>query len=304
MNGPAVLTKGLTRHFGSFTAVSDLNLSVRSGGIFGFLGPNGSGKTTVIRMLCGLLQPSAGEAMVLGMDVSVHPEDVRAQIGYMSQKFSLYGDLTVEENLLFYGRMYGLEGRALSLRVRDMTLMAGLGGREKTLTSGLSGGVRQRLALGAAIIHNPPLLFLDEPTSGVDPGSRRAFWDIIYNLAAQGTTIMVTTHFMDEAEHCDDLGFILGGELIAAGSPAALKSSLPGTLWSIPSGQPMDLLEQTGSTGGTSVLDAYVCGDSLHLLLAPGVQAPAGAGHAKRISPSLEDVFVFLVKTSRKERAA
>ena len=304
MNGPAVLTKGLTRRFGAFTAVSDLDLSVRSGGIFGFLGPNGSGKTTVIRMLCGLLQPSAGEAMVLGMDVSVQSEDIRAQIGYMSQKFSLYGDLTVEENLLFYGRMYGLGGQALSRRVKDMTLMAGLEGRENTLTSGLSGGVRQRLALGAAIIHNPPLLFLDEPTSGVDPGSRRAFWDIIYDLSAQGTTVMVTTHFMDEAEHCDDLGFILGGELIATGSPAELKSSLPGTLWSIPSSKPMDMLEQLGDTRDLYVLDAYVCGDSLHLLSTRGWQAPAPTEHAKKITPSLEDVFVFLVKNSRKERAA
>lgn len=304
MNGTAVQTRGLTRRFGSFTAVSDLDLSIRRGGIFGFLGPNGSGKTTVIRMLCGLLQPSAGEALVLGMDVSVQPASVRAQIGYMSQKFSLYGDLTVEENLRFYGRMYGLEGQILLQRISEMVLMAGLAGRENILTSSLSGGVRQRLALGAAIIHKPPLLFLDEPTSGVDPGARRVFWDIIYDLAAGGTTVMVTTHFMDEAEHCDDLGFIMDGSLIASGSPGELKASLPGTLWSIASEEPMDLLERIEGIGDSSVLDAYVCGGELHLMSAPGAHEPPVAGHAKRIMPSLEDVFVFLARNGRKGHAA
>ncbi|MDO9509635.1 MAG: ABC transporter ATP-binding protein [Thermovirgaceae bacterium] len=304
MNGPAVQTRGLTRRFGSFTAVRDLDLTVRSGGIFGFMGPNGSGKTTVIRMLCGLLLPSAGEGRVLGLDIVTQQAAVRERIGYMSQKFSLYGDLTVEENLRFYGRMYGLCGQALSGRIRDMVLMAGLGGNETDLTSNLSGGVRQRLALGAAIIHNPPLLFLDEPTSGVDPGSRRVFWDIIYGLAAGGTTVIVTTHFMDEAEHCDDLGFILDGDLIASGSPSELKSSLPGILWSITSEEPMDLLDRIDSEKRPDVIDAYVCGSELHLLTAPGTPAPAAGGKAKQIRPSLEDVFVFLARNGRKGRAA
>ncbi len=304
MNETAIETRGLTRRFGSFTAVRSLDLKVRKGSIFGFLGPNGSGKTTVIRMLCGLLQPSAGNALVLDMDIKTRSAAIRERIGYMSQKFSLYGDLTVEENLRFYGRMYGLDEHTFSVRIHEMVIMAGLEGRESDMASALSGGVRQRLALGAAIIHNPQLLFLDEPTSGVDPGSRRAFWDIIYDLAAGGTTIMVTTHFMDEAEHCDDLGFILDGDLIAKGSPSELKSSLPGMLWSIASEEPMKLLEHIGETRSSAVMDAYVCGNALRILTPPGSSAPAGGASVKQIRPSLEDVFVYLARNGRKERAA
>lgn len=296
MSKAAVSTRKLTKRFGTFTAVNELDLTVRTGSIFGFLGPNGSGKTTAIRMLCGLLEPSAGSGEVLGMDVSREPEKIRERIGYMSQKFSLYGDLTVEENLRFYGRLYGLEGNALERRIHEMICMAGLEGREGRLTSGLSGGVRQRLALGAAIIHDPSLIFLDEPTSGVDPDSRRAFWDIIYNLAAGGATIMVTTHFMDEAEHCDDLGFILDGDLIASGSPSKLKDSLNRALWSIRSDAPMELLDKIGSKG---VMDAYVCGDALHVMTAP--DSPPPAHGARRIQPTLEDIFVFLSQGHEKE---
>lgn len=304
MNEAAIETRGLARRFGSFTAVHSLDLKVRKGSIFGFLGPNGSGKTTVIRMLCGLLQPSAGDAFVLEMDIKTRAAAIRERIGYMSQKFSLYGDLTVEENLRFYARMYGLDEQTFSVRIHEMIIMAGLEGHETDMASGLSGGVRQRLALGAAIIHNPQLLFLDEPTSGVDPGSRRAFWDIIYDLAAGGTTVMVTTHFMNEAEHCDDLGFILGGDLIAKGSPAELKNSLPGTLWSISSVEPMELLEHYEETRSSAVLDAYVCGNTLRLLTSPGSPAPATGDGIIQIRPSLEDVFVYLARNGRKERAA
>ena len=304
MSKTAIETRGLTKRFGSFVAVRNLDLSIIKGSIFGFLGPNGSGKTTLIRMLCGLLKPSKGDAHVLGMDIRTRAAAIRDRIGYMSQKFSLYGDLTVEENLRFYGRMYGLDEKTFSVRIHEMIIMAGLEGREAEMASNLSGGVRQRLALGAAIIHNPQLLFLDEPTSGVDPGSRRAFWDIIYDLAAGGTTVMVTTHFMDEAEHCDDLGFILDGNLIAKGSPAELKNSLPGTLWSISSDEPMELLEHYGKAESSTVIDAYVCGNTLRLLASAGSSAPVEGAAVKQIRPSLEDVFVYLARNGRKERAA
>ena len=218
-----IAVSGLTKRFGNFTAVDHLSFSVRRGEIFGFLGPNGAGKSTTIRMLCGLLTPTEGEAVVGGFGVSQDPERVRENIGYMSQKFSLYRDLTVRENIAFFGGVYGLAGQRLRARAEAVIDMAGLHGLEQRLTGTLSGAHQQRLALGCAILHEPPILFLDEPTSGVDPISRRMFWDLIQAMAARGSTILVTTHFMDEAEFCGRLGFITGGRLVALDRPTELK---------------------------------------------------------------------------------
>jgi ABC-2 type transport system ATP-binding protein len=218
----AIEVKGLTKKFGDFKAVDDITFEVPQGKIFGFLGPNGSGKSTTIRMLCGVLTPTEGTAYVLGYDVNKDAEKIKQSIGYMSQKFSLYEDLTVSENLDFYAGIYGLSKVKRGERKKGIIAMAGLQGREKNLTKNLSGGWKQRLALGCALIHKPKLLILDEPTAGVDPVSRRIFWEMIYTLAKQGITVLVTTHYMDEAASCDELTFIFNGKLMACGSPKEL----------------------------------------------------------------------------------
>lgn len=220
----AIEVSHLTKAFDGFTAVDDVSFHVDRGEIFGFLGPNGAGKTTTIRMLMGLLAPTSGSAAVLGYDIAGETGELRERIGYVSQRFSLYNDLTVEENLNFFGRAYGVTGKNLSIRKSEILDMAGLIGREKERTKNLSGGWRQRLALGCAIMHHPDLLFLDEPTAGVDPISRREFWDLLYYLAREGRTVFVTTHYMDEAEHCQRLGFIQRGRLVAFGSPEEIKA--------------------------------------------------------------------------------
>ncbi|MEI8139051.1 MAG: ABC transporter ATP-binding protein [bacterium] len=219
----AIEIESLTKVFGQFTAVDRISFTVQRGEIFGFLGPNGAGKSTTIRMLCGLLSSSSGTARVNGFDINSQPDQIRENIGYMSQKFSLYKDLTVEENIRFFGGVYGLEGTELQRQMDNVVAMAGLKGLEHRLTGVLSGALQQRLALGCAILHNPPILFLDEPTSGVDPVSRRLFWDLIHKLSAQGTTVLITTHFMDEAEFCGRLGFISSGKLIALDTPSEIK---------------------------------------------------------------------------------
>ncbi len=218
----AISVENLTKKFGSFTAVDNINFSIPKGSIFGFLGPNGSGKSTTIRMLCGVLRPTGGKALVMGRDVTKDTEAVRQSLGYMSQRFSLYEDLTVEENLDFYAGVYGLSKQVTSQRKKELIAMANLTGKEKSLAGTLSGGWKQRLALGCALIHKPRLLILDEPTAGVDPVSRRVFWEIIHALARQGITVLVTTHYMDEAESCDTVGFILNGKLIDIASPREL----------------------------------------------------------------------------------
>ncbi len=221
----AVSVRGLVKNFGGFTAVNGIDVDVPRGQVFGFLGPNGSGKTTTIRILTGSLAPTRGRALVLGEDVAAHPERVRPRIGYMSQKFSLFEDLTVAENLTFYAGVYNLTPKQFAERREYIIDMAGLHGRENELTRNLSVGWRQRLALGTATIHQPELVFLDEPTSGVDPVARRQFWDLLYELAGRGITLFVTTHYMDEATHCNRLAFIYGGSIIAAGSPAELRAA-------------------------------------------------------------------------------
>jgi ABC-2 type transport system ATP-binding protein len=224
----AVDTHELTRRFGSLTAVAGLTLQIPRGEVFGLLGPNGSGKTTTIRMLCGLLEPSAGTATVDGIDIRTAPELVKMKIGYMSQKFGLYEDLTVAENLDFYGGIYGLTGRVLRDRLAEIVKFLGMGDRLHQLVGQLSGGWKQRLALGCALLHRPPLLFLDEPTAGVDPAARRNFWAAIKDLARGGTTVLVTTHYMDEAERCDRLAMMSLGRLIALGTPAEVARQVGG----------------------------------------------------------------------------
>ena len=299
----AVETRDLTRTFGAFTAVDQISLKIRQGGIYGFLGPNGSGKSTTIRMLCGIIEPSAGSGEVMGLDIVNQSEQIKAKIGYMSQKFSLYDDLTVRENLEFYAGLYSLPASLKNERIAEMIGMAGLTGRENELTANLSGGWKQRLALGSSILHRPQILFLDEPTGGVDPKSRRMFWGIIYDLAAAGTTVMVTTHFMDEAEHCDEIGFIFEGRLIASDTPSGLKRSIPGRLLKIRSDDPLGLIAELARQG-MPILDAYAQGAAVHLLVAEMDLGKYEKLQGKLIQPSLEDVFVHFVKQKRQEVAA
>lgn len=220
----SITVNDLTKKFGDFTAVNRISFNVKKGEIFGFLGPNGAGKSTTIRMLCGLLEPTGGKGCVGGFDISTESEKIKEIIGYMSQKFSLYEDLTVHENLDFYAGIYQTPKSSRKKKISDMIEMAGLKGREGELAANLSGGWKQRLALGCATVHDPKILFLDEPTSGVDPISRRSFWRLIYDLSVSGTTILVTTHYMDEAEHCNNIALISDGEIAAMGSPTVLKN--------------------------------------------------------------------------------
>jgi ABC-2 type transport system ATP-binding protein len=310
LHGPssdiAVNVSDLTKKFGDFTAVDRVSFRVKEGEIFGFLGPNGSGKTTTIRMLCGLLPPTSGSGMVAGRDILTQQSAIKPEIGYMSQKFSLYSDLTVEENLDFYAGVYGLRNSRLDSRKRWALEMAGLMGRERAMTRDLSGGWKQRLALGCSILHEPSVLFLDEPTSGVDPVSRRTFWDLIYSLSARGVTVFVTTHYMDEAEHCNTLGLIYNGRLIAHGSPAALRSNMrAGQMLEVSCPAPLRALRRVKEMDG--VLGAGLFGDRVHVLvedasrLTPDIESAfASEGHpAQHISPiafSLEDLFVTFIE--------
>lgn len=296
------LTK-LTRKFGDFIAVNQVTLQIPQGSIYGFLGPNGSGKSTTIRMLCGLMEPTSGSGRVLGYDIAQDSDAIKHKIGYMSQKFSLYDDLTVVENLEFYAGMYSLPQDVKKIRIAEMLSLAGLESRKQELVANLSGGWKQRLALGCSIIHKPAILFLDEPTGGVDPKSRRMFWDIIYGLALEGTTVMVTTHFMDEAEHCDEIGFIFEGNLIATGAPSVLKQNITGTLLSINTEKPMELLERI-ETKKLPYLDIYPSGASVRILVDDKQVAKFAVYDYEIIPPVLEDVFVYLVKSHRKEELA
>jgi len=311
-NGPAVRMKDLVKRFGDFTAVDRVTLDVARGEIFGFLGPNGAGKSTTIRILCGLLRPTSGSATVGGFDVATDSERVKQNIGYMSQKFSLYDDLTVGENIEFFAGVYGVPAQKFAAR-RDFVLqMASLEDKRDTKTRLLSGGWKQRLALGCAILHEPPILFLDEPTSGVDPIARRGFWELIYQLSAAGHTIFVTTHYMDEAEYCHRIALMYGGRTIALGSPEELKESLGGEhLLNL---ETSDLLESLARlVGHEGILDVAVFGGGLHVKVgdaASGIQtirAVLAEGHVEirtleQIPPSMEDVFVSLIE--QQERAA
>lgn len=287
----AIETKDLTCKFGDFTAVDRLNIKVYSGEIYGFLGSNGSGKSTSIRMLCGILKPAGGAGIVLGYDVVKEPEKVKENIGYMSQKFSLYLDMTVFENLDFYAGMYGLKGEEKYARIEEMIEQMNLKDKRNEFSGNLSGGLKQRLALGCAILHKPKLLFLDEPTSAVDPISRRSFWQIIHALAIGGTTMVVTTHFMEEAEHCDEMVFLDAGKMVAEGSPKKLKESIKGTLVSIASDDSIKLREEIKKR--IPVEDAYIFGRELRVLVAPQDLPLLSDWQYKIIEPTMEDVFSY-----------
>jgi ABC-2 type transport system ATP-binding protein len=303
---PAVTVNALTRRFGDFTAVDNISFEVATGEIFGFLGPNGAGKSTTIRMLCGLLAPTEGSGKVAGFDVNASAEQIKQHIGYMSQKFSLYDDLTVEENIAFYGGVYGLANQRLRERTDWAVAMAGLQERRRSPTRLLAGGWKQRLALACAILHEPPIIFLDEPTSGVDPISRRQFWDLIYAMADQGVTVFVTTHYMEEAEYCGRLALIYRGRLIAMGTPAQLKTGLAGeTLLDVRCQrhqEALDVIERL-----PMVRDAALFGSGLHVRTADPQAARAAIAEAltgrgmalegmASIAPSMEDVFVAMIE--------
>jgi ABC-2 type transport system ATP-binding protein len=312
VNELAVETRDLTKRFGSIVAVDHLHLAVRTGELYGFLGPNGAGKSTTLRMLCGILEPSDGQGRVLGIDLRRDPERVKSAIGYMSQRFSLYDDLTVEENLTFYARVYTVPRADRAARIERMVRLADLGGRERQLAGQLSGGYRQRLALACALVHAPRLIFLDEPTAGVDPVSRRTFWALIRRLADEGTTILVTTHYMDEAELCDTLGFIYQGRLIAEGPPERIKTETFGR-----PGVELELHDVRAATevlaDWSAVEEVVRVGARLRLILVPGGPGPDGvrAYLAERsvavrttraAEPSVEDLFVSFVDRERKAR--
>lgn len=298
----------LTKRFGDFTAVNRVSFTVQPGEVLGYLGPNGSGKTTTIRMLLGLLQPSDGEATVLGYNIRTQAESIRPLVGYMSQKFALYDELTMRENLDFYAGVYDVPRRERAERVLEILDLLGLTARQHDRAGELSGGWRQRLALGTALVHRPKLLFLDEPTSGVDPSARRAFWDLIYQLASHGTSIFVTTHYMDEAEHCNRVGIMFRGQLLAMDTPSGLKATaLPGAAWDIS----LDHSTAALITALTELHDipgvvrAGLASDRLRVITAPNahtsvslqtVMSKAGFPDAtiEQVEPTLEDVFIAL----------
>jgi ABC-2 type transport system ATP-binding protein len=310
---PAVVAAHLSRRFGGFTAVDDISFSVDAGEIFGFLGPNGAGKSTTIRMLCGLLAPSAGSGQVAGFDIARQSESIKRNIGYMSQKFSLYDDLKVEENIEFYGGIYGLGGARLKQRVNWALEMADLRQQRQWATKILSGGWKQRLALACAVLHDPPIVFLDEPTSGVDPLSRRRFWDLIYAMSDKGVTVFVTTHYMEEAEYCGRLALIYRGRMIATGTPAQLKGNLSSdTILEVGCSLPQEALETIWGMPG--VRDAALFGAGLHLRCEnaretePAVRrALDGSGIAvtriETVQPSMEDVFISLIEAEDRREA-
>jgi len=316
-DGPAIRADGLTRRFGALVAVDEVSLQVERGAIFGFLGPNGSGKSTLVRMLCGLLEPSAGRAELDGLDVTRQPLEIRRRLGYMSQRFSLYGDLTGRENLSFFGRVYGLSRERLRARIGEVAALLGLEPYLTRRAGTLSGGWKQRLALGAALLHEPRVLFLDEPTAGIDPVARRDLWDQLFRLSGAGITIFVTTHYMDEAERCSHVAYIYLSRLIADGTPSQLKArgdiTPPGERWlelSCPS--PTRVLSALRALGG--VRDATIFGQTLHLRVAAGWDEAGAATALERagqagwslseVQPGLEDVFVTLTRREAEARRA
>ena len=301
---PVVQVHNLQRRFGELVAVRDLTFDVSQGEVFALLGPNGSGKTTTIRMLCGILAPSGGQGTVLGYDIASQGERIKESIGYMSQRFGLYEDLTVQENLEFYGGVYQVPARRLRGRITELVATAGLTGRERQLAGTLSGGWKQRLALGCAIVHQPPLLFLDEPTAGVDPVSRRRFWRMIYGLAREGVTVFLTTHYLDEAEHASRVAMLFDGRLMALDTPQAVKQAgLRGQLLELECTPAMEALEVLGNTPG--VLETALYGAVFHVILAPELAPDAlrerleaaglRVGDMRPIGPTLEDVFISML---------
>ncbi len=302
----AVRVENLVKRFGSFYAVNRISFEVNRGEIFGFLGPNGAGKSTTIRMLCGILAPTEGNGTVAGFDVCTQAEKIKSHIGYMSQKFSLYEDLTVEENIDFYSGIYQIPAEKKQRRKEWVIEMSGLKDHRRSRTSILSGGWKQRLALGCAILHEPPILFLDEPTSGVDPISRRLFWDLIYDMASKSVTVFVTTHYMDEAEYCDRLALIYRGELIAMGTPSVLKTrNMQEDILEVQCDRPQDAMREIEKLA--DVKEAALFGKGLHVVARDGKAAAIsvrraledrgyGSAQIEQVAPSLEDVFVSLIE--------
>ncbi|AKF09365.1 ABC transporter ATP-binding protein [Sandaracinus amylolyticus] len=308
----AITVDHLAKHFGAFKAVDDVSFHVERGEIFGYLGANGAGKSTTIRMLCGLLAPTAGRAIVADADVAREPEKVKRGIGYMSQKFSLYLDLTVRDNLEFFGGIYGASGKALRARIDEVLDHVGMRAHEDDLTGSLPGGLRQRLALGSALLHRPGIVFLDEPTAGVDPSSRRDFWTLIRGLAREGTTVFVTTHYMDEAEYCARIGLMVAGKLVALDTPAALKRDLvPGTMLRIEGALLSRALPALRAHDGVIGADGF--GTGLHVRIdaartsdedVRAILASSGATirSIERITPTLEDVFLAAADAGTEQR--
>ena len=306
INNKAVVVENLERRFGSFIAVNRVNFEVARGEIFGFLGPNGAGKSTTIRMLCGILAPTDGSGTVAGFDIRTQSEKIKAHIGYMSQKFSLYEDLTVEENINFYSGIYRIPQEKKKDRKEWVVEMAGLTEHRHSRTSILSSGWKQRLALGCAVLHEPPVIFLDEPTSGVDPISRRQFWDLIYELSGKGVTVFVTTHYMDEAEYCDRLGLIYRGELIAIGTPEVLKrEKMAEDVLEVQCYRPYEALDRVAKL--PDVKEVALFGNRLHVVTESREKARQAIQETlpaqgypiesiERIAPSMEDVFVSLIE--------
>ena len=315
MAGNAIVVADLSRRFGEFVAVDRLTFDVREGEVFGFLGSNGAGKSTTIRMLCGLLEPTSGTATVGGIEVSRDPEGVKRRIGYMSQRFSLYESLTVDQNIRFWGGIYGLDRTTLEARRRFVLEIAGLKGREQTKAADLAGGWRQRLALGCAILHEPPIVFLDEPTGGVDPLSRREFWSLIDSLSAGGVTVLVTTHYLDEAEHCNRIAIIHGGRLAAIGTTSELKQVFAGrALVEVRAANPVETMRLLD--GMAEVEKTSVFGTAVHAVL-NGDPRQAAAALQQRleaagvavasidpVQPSLEDVFLEVVERASQRCAS
>jgi len=313
-SGIAVSVRNIEKRFGDFVAVNRISFEVARGRIFGFLGPNGAGKSTTIRMLCGILSPSGGSGQVAGMDIRAQSEGIKAQIGYMSQKFSLYEDLTVEENIDFFSGIYAIASARKQARKDWVLRMAGLTEHRGRMTATLSSGWKQRLALGCAVLHEPPIVFLDEPTSGVDPISRRKFWDLIYEMAGAGVTVFVTTHYMDEAEYCDELVLIYRGEIIASGAPDELKHGhMRDAVIDVRCDRPQDAMDFLQDLEG--VQETALFGHGLHVvarmedtICARVETALREHGFApqrvERIVPSLEDVFVSLVEAHDRGLAA
>ncbi len=300
----AISVRELTKRFGSFVAVDAVSFEVHAGSIFGLLGANGAGKSTTIRMLCGLLASTSGTAEVAGVDINRNPEGVKRRIGYMSQRFSLYDDLTVEENITFFGGVYGLSDRELVDRKREAVRLAGLEGRERNLTRELSGGWKQRLALSCAMLHRPGIVFLDEPTGGTDPISRRLFWDVINDLAQSGTTVLVTTHYLDEAEYCNEIVLMHAGRIVASGSPGALKKeAITGAVFEVECADPVAAMSALRKV--TVVRETAIFGTRVHVsvereedfdaALAALRDAGISVGASARVVPSLEDVFIRLI---------
>ena len=291
----------LTKMFGDFAAVDNISLSVKKGEIFGFLGPNGAGKSTTIKMLCGILLPTKGQGAVSGYDIVTEQDKIKSNIGYMSQKFSLFEDLTVIENLSFFGSIYGLNNRRLSKRIKFAMEISDIGKRKDELVSKLPAGIKQRLALSCAILHDPNILFLDEPTSGVDPIMRRTFWEMIYNFSKEGKTIFVTTHYLDEAEHCDRIALIISGKIIALDSPENLKKSLEYNVYTIKVDNFIDVFDRISKID--FIEEAAIFGSDIHILCDKSVSAKKDVKKVlnlegissfkiEKIKPSLEDVFV------------